>query len=263
MTTPRLSPRLVQIIEALPLEPQLRVLEIGCGPGAAARDRRPADHRPHPRHRQVHHGDRPAHVSLQRVHQLRSLERPASGHRGLRPGRRRGAVRPRLRSPRRCPRRPTSPIRTGSPPAHRRSHSPARATLHRRWPPLARAAHPQTHLSLRRPCDGLPRSVTAASCRRNLDRTGRGVIGRGRCWCLPEDLSGEDPGTGASYGSPRGAASTWRRCLPTPNCVSAGAVRWAGRTCRRAPAPPSRRPPGPPGNGPVDREPATPPPAAP
>ncbi|UPK62259.1 class I SAM-dependent methyltransferase [Rhodococcus pyridinivorans] len=35
--TPRLSPRLAEIVAALPLEPHLRVLEIGCGPGAAAR----------------------------------------------------------------------------------------------------------------------------------------------------------------------------------------------------------------------------------
>jgi SAM-dependent methyltransferase len=32
-----LSPRLAAIVEALPLQPHLRVLEIGCGPGAAAR----------------------------------------------------------------------------------------------------------------------------------------------------------------------------------------------------------------------------------
>jgi cyclopropane fatty-acyl-phospholipid synthase-like methyltransferase len=32
-----LSPRLAEIVAALPLEPQLRILEIGCGPGAAAR----------------------------------------------------------------------------------------------------------------------------------------------------------------------------------------------------------------------------------
>lgn len=32
-----LSPRLRQIIEALPLRPGVRILEIGCGPGAAAR----------------------------------------------------------------------------------------------------------------------------------------------------------------------------------------------------------------------------------
>ncbi|MER8713478.1 methyltransferase domain-containing protein [Mesorhizobium sp. M0815] len=33
-----LSPRLLAIINALPLRPGMRVLEIGCGPGAAARE---------------------------------------------------------------------------------------------------------------------------------------------------------------------------------------------------------------------------------
>jgi cyclopropane fatty-acyl-phospholipid synthase-like methyltransferase len=33
----RLSPRLQAVVEALPLQPDSRVLEIGCGPGAAAR----------------------------------------------------------------------------------------------------------------------------------------------------------------------------------------------------------------------------------
>ncbi len=33
----RLSPRLSAIVNALPLQPHSRVLEIGCGPGAAAR----------------------------------------------------------------------------------------------------------------------------------------------------------------------------------------------------------------------------------
>jgi trans-aconitate methyltransferase len=34
---PDLSPRLAAIVDALPLQPHSRALEIGCGPGAAAR----------------------------------------------------------------------------------------------------------------------------------------------------------------------------------------------------------------------------------
>lgn len=34
---PRISPRLAAVVDALPLEPHMRVLEIGCVPGAAAR----------------------------------------------------------------------------------------------------------------------------------------------------------------------------------------------------------------------------------
>jgi cyclopropane fatty-acyl-phospholipid synthase-like methyltransferase len=35
--TSELSPRLAAIVDALPLTPQSHILEIGCGPGAAAR----------------------------------------------------------------------------------------------------------------------------------------------------------------------------------------------------------------------------------
>lgn len=37
MQTTKLSQRLEAIVQALPLQPHIRILEIGCGPGAAAR----------------------------------------------------------------------------------------------------------------------------------------------------------------------------------------------------------------------------------
>lgn len=36
--TPKLSPRLAEIVKALPLHEGIRVLEIGCGPGVASRE---------------------------------------------------------------------------------------------------------------------------------------------------------------------------------------------------------------------------------
>ena len=47
MTASRLSARLAEVVDALPLTPDARVVEIGCGPGAAARavaDRVPLGH---------------------------------------------------------------------------------------------------------------------------------------------------------------------------------------------------------------------------
>lgn len=37
MTAPTLSPRLAAVLDALPLAPEMRVLEVGCGPGALTR----------------------------------------------------------------------------------------------------------------------------------------------------------------------------------------------------------------------------------
>ena len=150
----RLSPRLQAVVDALPLQPGSRVLEIGCGPGAAARaiaNRLDTGH--------ILAIDRSAKAIDQARANAAERDRvrppglPPCPGRGVRPPARRGALRHRLRDPGRRPRRSPSRGRPADSHAHRGSDHGRRASLRRRRRPAARAHHPRSReLSLVRPC---------------------------------------------------------------------------------------------------------------
>src|SRR3546814_11892355 len=76
-----LSPRLMAIVDALPLRTGLRVLEIGCG---GTGDRRPHRGWACSRHRPICEGNRSGKSRLGKADSIRNSEPAAGRHRGFR-----------------------------------------------------------------------------------------------------------------------------------------------------------------------------------
>ena len=136
----RLSPRLLTILDALPLRAGARVLEIGCGPGALARDRAAHRRRTRVRHRPVRERNRRGKSCVTRGDRLGRDEPAADRHRGFRIEAKRGALRSRRGGSRRCVGWASSRPRTGSPSSHRRGAVASRTLLHRRRRSATRAS---------------------------------------------------------------------------------------------------------------------------